>query len=161
MLPSLLPRVKVRQRIGQVYAEYTKEPPRIYWLWTRAERKLPQSEPITMRGRERKLPQRESIMMARASEERTARMSGEDTPTAEANALRDGAEGLAPRDYSVQGADNADVGDTSMAEANASRGGMTRRSDLAAGQAETLGRSGSAAQIPRRAAAAAQRTWPA
>ena len=85
--------------------------------------------------------------MARTSEERTARMSGEDTPTAEANALRGGAEGLAPRDDSVQGADNANVGDTSMAEANASRGGMTRRSDLAAGRPT------------RWAAAAAQRTW--
>ena len=41
-------------------------------------------------------------MMARASEERTARISGEDTPTAEANALRDDAEGLAPRNYSTQ-----------------------------------------------------------
>ena len=75
MLPSHLPRVKVGLRIGQVYAEYTQEPPRIYWLWTRAERKLPQSESITM---------------ARASEERAVRMSGEDTPTAEASVLRGG-----------------------------------------------------------------------
>ena len=74
MLPSLLPRVKVRQRNGQVYAEYTQEPQRMNWLRTRAERKLPQSEG----------------MMALASEERTARMSGEDTPMAEANALRGG-----------------------------------------------------------------------
>ena len=42
--------MKVRQRIGQVYAEYTQEPPRIWSLWTRAERKLPQSESITGRA---------------------------------------------------------------------------------------------------------------
>ena len=89
--------------------------------------------------------------MARASGEQTAWMSGEDTPTAKANALRHGtvehvptaaktavAKSRTPRTSEV---------DTSMAEANASRGGMTRRSDLAAG-------------TPKRwAAAAAQRTW--
>ena len=33
LLPSILPRVKVRRRIGQVYAGYTKDPPRIYGLF--------------------------------------------------------------------------------------------------------------------------------